>query len=85
MEILWRITKLAAKDRLNMIGSWVALLLATGFFLTLPYLIGDAVDRALPADGSPPATSNELLTIGAWIVGVITLRGFFNFWNLYLA
>jgi ATP-binding cassette subfamily B protein len=85
MRILWRITKLAAQDRLNMIGSWVALLLATGFFLTLPALIGNAVDGALPADGSPAATSSELLMVGLLIVGVITLRGFFNFWNLYLA
>ncbi|MEE8518232.1 MAG: ABC transporter ATP-binding protein [Dehalococcoidia bacterium] len=85
MHILWRITKLAAADRRNMIGSWAALLLATGFFLTIPWLIGESIDRAVPTDGSSPATSDELLIFGGLIVAVIVVRGFFNFWNLYLA
>ncbi len=68
-----------------MIGSWAALLLATGFFLTIPWLIGESIDRAVPTDGSSPATSDELLIFGGLIVAVIVVRGFFNFWNLYLA
>jgi len=85
MNILWRITKLAAKDRRNMIGSWSALFMATAFFLTIPRLIGESIDRSLPDDGTPAATSNELLALGALIIVVFVLRGFFNFWNLYLA
>ena len=32
-----------------------------------------------------PATGSELLVVGGLIVGVIGIRGFFNFWNLYLS
>jgi len=84
MYNLWRISKLAAQDKWRWIGAWVALLLSTAFFLTVPSLIGKAIDTALPGEGSV-GTRNDLLLIGLLIIGVIFLRGLFNFANLYLA
>jgi len=85
MNNLWRISKLAAQDKWRWIGAWVALLLSTAFFLTVPSLIGKAIDTALPIDGGSVGTRNDLLAIGLLIIGVIFLRGLFNFANLYLA
>ena len=85
MNNLWRITKLAAQDKWRWIGAWTSLLLSTAFFLTVPGLIGRAIDGAFPAEGKIPATRDELILIGLTIVGVIFLRGIFNFGNLYLS
>ena len=68
-----------------MTGAWVSLLLSTGFFLLVPRLIGESIDQAFPTDGSAPATNGELLTLGGLLIGVISVRGFFNYWNLYLS
>ncbi|MDA1035666.1 MAG: ABC transporter ATP-binding protein [Chloroflexi bacterium] len=81
MNNLWRISKLAAQDKWRWIGAWVSLLLSTAFFLTVPKLIGNAIDTAVRPGGS----RDELITIGLLIIGVIFLRGLFNFGNLYLA
>ena len=85
MNNLWRITKLAAQDKWRWIGAWTSLLLSTAFFLTVPGLIGRAIDGAFPEEGTAPATTNELIIIGLSIVAVICLRGLFNFGNLYLS
>jgi len=85
MNNLWRITKLAAQDKWRWIGAWTALLLSTAFFLAVPRLIGLAIDGAFPEEGKAVATSQELITFGVLIVAVITLRGLFNFSNLYLS
>jgi ATP-binding cassette subfamily B protein len=85
MNNLWRITKLAAQDKWRWIGAWTALLLSTAFFLAVPRLIGLAIDGAFPEEGKAVATSRELITFGVLIVAVITLRGLFNFGNLYLS
>ena len=81
MHILWRITKLAAKDRWRMLAAWVSLLFSTGFFLTVPKLIGWAIDDV----GAPGTTVSRMVTLGAIIVGVVALRGGFNYVNLYMA
>jgi len=85
MNNLWRITKLAAQDKWRWIGAWAALLISTAFFLAVPRLIGLAIDGAFPEEGKAVATSQELITFGVLIVAVITLRGLFNFSNLYLS
>jgi ATP-binding cassette subfamily B protein len=86
MQTLWRITKLAALDKWRMFGAWASLLLSTAFFLTIPKLIGRAIDEAFPAeDGVPPATNDELLVLAGLVVGFMLARGIFNFGNLYLA
>ena len=85
MDIIWRITKLAAQDRWRMIGAWSSLLFSTLFFLSVPKLIGRTIDEAVPTDGSLPATGAEFAVLAGILVAAIALRGFFNFWNIYLA
>jgi ATP-binding cassette subfamily B protein len=85
MHTLWRISKLAAQEKWRMLGAWGALLGSTAFFLSVPKIIGQSIDAALGKDGSPVATTNELMVLGLVLVGVFVARGFFNFFNLYLA
>ncbi|MCI0779376.1 MAG: ABC transporter ATP-binding protein, partial [Chloroflexi bacterium] len=81
MRILWRITKLAAQDRWRMLAAWSSLLLSTGFFLTVPRLIGWAIDDV----GDPDTEVSRMVTLGGLIIGVVFLRGIFNYVNLYMA
>ncbi len=68
-----------------MIGAWSSLLFSTLFFLSVPKLIGRTIDEAVPTDGSAPATGAEFAVLAGILIGAIALRGFFNFWNIYLA
>lgn len=68
-----------------MIGAWSSLLFSTLFFLSVPKLIGRTIDEAVPTDGSLPATGAEFAVLAGILVAAIALRGFFNFWNIYLA
>ena len=68
-----------------MIGAWSSLLFSTLFFLSVPKLIGRTIDEAVPTDGSAPATGAEFTVLAGILVAAIALRGFFNFWNIYLA
>ena len=68
-----------------MIGAWSSLLFSTLFFLSVPKLIGRTIDEAVPTDGSAPATGAEFAVLAGILVAAIALRGFFNFWNIYLA
>ena len=64
-----------------MLAAWSSLLLSTGFFLTVPRLIGSAIDDV----GDPDTTMSRMVTLGALIIGVVFLRGIFNYVNLYMA
>ena len=64
-----------------MSAAWVSLLLSTVFFLAVPRLIGWSIDLAV----IPSTTSGRMYTIGALVIGVIALRGLFNYVNLYMA
>ena len=64
-----------------MLAAWTSLLLSTGFFLAVPRLIGSAIDDI----GAPDATVSGMISIGALIIGVVFLRGIFNYVNLYMA
>ena len=64
-----------------MSAAWVSLLLSTVFFLAVPRLIGWSIDLAV----MPSTTSGRMYTIGALVIGVIALRGLFNYVNLYMA
>ncbi len=64
-----------------MLAAWVSLLLSTGFFLTVPRLIGSAIDDV----GDPDTDVSRMVTLGAFIIGVVFLRGVFNYVNLYMA
>lgn len=88
MHTLWRISKLAAQDKWRMLGAWGALLLSTSFFLTVPKVIGQSIDKALEAleeDRAGPADTDGLIFLGLLLVAVFVARGVFNFFNLYLA
>ncbi len=64
-----------------MSAAWLSLLFSTGFFLTVPKLIGWAIDDV----GNPDTTTSRMVTLGALIIGVVALRGAFNYVNLYMA
>ena len=81
MNILWRITKLAALERSRRAGAWVSLIIATILFLSIPRLIGVSIDHAISGDNS----QRLLIYLGFVIIGVVALRGVFNYANLYLA
>ena len=81
MNILWRITKIAALERSRMAGAWVSLIIATILFLSIPRLIGVSIDHAISGDNS----QRLLIYLGFVIIGVVALRGVFNYANLYLA
>jgi ATP-binding cassette subfamily B multidrug efflux pump len=84
MDIIWRITKLAARDKWRMLGAWSALIMSTLFFLTVPQIIGETIDKAVPDEG-PVASGSEFVTLAGILIAVILARGFFNYWNIYLA
>ncbi len=85
MNVLWRITKLAFLERWRMVVAWLSLILATLLFLAVPRLIGYSIDSALGAGGGSRAGTGELVLLGALVIGVIAVRGVFNYSNLYLA
>ena len=81
MQVLWRITKLAASNPWRMAAAWLSLLLSTAFFLAVPMLIGRSVDEVR----NPSTDTDRLLVMGGLIIAVVALRGGFNYANLYLA
>ncbi len=85
MNVLWRITKLAFLERWRMTAAWLSLIIATLLFLAVPRLIGTSIDTAIGAGAQGGATTADLARIGLLVIGVIALRGVFNYANLYLA
>ena len=81
---LWRITKLAALEKGRLIIAWVSLITASVLFLSVPRLVGNAIDAALGAGGSG-ADTDELVRIGLLVIAVIAARSVFNYGNLYMA
>ena len=64
-----------------MSAAWISLVLSTVFYLAVPRLIGWSIDLAI-VEGT---TSGRMFTIGGLVIGVIALRGLFNYVNLYMA
>ena len=64
-----------------MSAAWLSLLFSTGFFLTVPKLIGWAIDDV----GDPETRMPRMFALGALIIGVVVMRGAFNYVNLYMA
>ncbi len=85
MNVLWRITKLASLERWRMTAAWLSLIIATLLFLAVPRLIGRSIDTALSAGAQSDATTGDLVVLGLIVIGVIAMRGVFNYSNLYLA
>ena len=85
MRVLWRITKLASLERWRMLVAWLSLIIATLLFLAVPRLIGTSIDAALGEGARERATTGDLVLLGLLVIGVIAVRGIFNYANLYLA
>ena len=85
MKILWRITKIAALERSRMAGAWASLIVATILFLSIPRLIGFSIDYAISEGANEQQSTRVLVYLGAIVIGVVALRGIFNYANLYLA
>ena len=85
MKILWRITKIAALERSRMAGAWASLIVATILFLSIPRLIGFSIDYAISEGADEQQSTRVLVYLGAIVIGVVALRGIFNYANLYLA
>ncbi|MBN86746.1 MAG: ABC transporter [Dehalococcoidia bacterium] len=85
MKILWRITKIAALERSRMAGAWASLIVATILFLSIPRLIGFSIDYAISGGADEQQSTRVLVYLGAIVIGVVALRGIFNYANLYLA
>ncbi len=81
---LWRITKLAALEKGRLIIAWVSLITASVLFLSVPRLVGNAIDAALGTGGSG-ADTDELVRLGLLVIAVIAARSVFNYGNLYMA
>jgi ATP-binding cassette subfamily B protein len=88
MEVLIRITKMAARYRLRLPLAYLAAAAAVGFSLLVPLSFGTAIDRMVSfEDGNiiplNPATST-LLMFAVIILGASVTRGFFDFARTYL-
>ena len=81
---LWRITKLAALEKGRLIIAWASLIIASVLFLSVPRLVGNAIDAAL-GTGDSGADTGELVRLGVLVIAVIVARGIFNYGNLYMA
>ena len=85
-RILWRITKLAALERGRLLVAWGSLIIASVLFLSVPQLVGNAIDAALgTGTATGEADSGELVRLGLLVIAVIAARGAFNYGNLYMA
>ena len=63
-----------------MFAAWAALILSTVAQITIPRLLGTAID-----DAGNGVDTRRLLTLGGFILGFMALRGAFQYANTYLA
>ena len=87
LAVLWRIFKLAARQRLRLVLGAVATVIAATFQLMIPQYLGDAVDGAvgLLESGlvSDEAALDYLYGTALILLGVSTLRGLFTLTHNY--
>jgi ATP-binding cassette subfamily B protein len=85
--ILWRIIRLAARFPFSLTIAAVAALGAAIFQLTIPRLLGDAVDSALGLLGqqavAPDVARNALYSAAGLVLGAAILRGLFTLVHNY--
>lgn len=86
-QILWRITRLCLRHRGQVAIAVGATLIAALFQLTIPQLLGDAVDSAvnlLSTEDGPAATARTaLFQTAALLLGASVLRGLFTLIHNY--
>ncbi len=80
MRILIRIAGFAVRYKGQMFAAWAALILSTGFYVTIPRLLGIAID-----DAFSDTDTGRLLAIAGLIVAATAARGAFQYANMYLA
>ena len=87
LAVLWRIFKLAARQRFRLVLGAVATVIAATFQLMIPQYLGDAVDGAvgLLESGavSDEAALDYLYGTALMLLGVSTLRGLFTLTHNY--
>ncbi len=86
-RILWRIVRIAMRNRAHVAIAVVATLAAAAFQLLIPQLLGDAVDSALgllgAASASPGAAREALISTALLLLGASVLRGLFTLVHNY--
>ena len=87
LAVLWRIFKLAARQRLRLALGAVAIVIAATFQLMIPQYLGDAVDGAVglleSGSVSDEAALDYLYGTALMLLGVSTLRGLFTLTHNY--
>jgi ABC-type multidrug transport system fused ATPase/permease subunit len=80
LRILIRIAGFAVRYKGQMFAAWATLILSTGFYVTIPRLLGTAID-----DAFSNTDTGRLLVIAGLIVGATAARGTLQYANMYLA
>jgi hypothetical protein len=86
-QILWRIVRIAMRNRVRLAIAVAATLGGAAFQLLIPQLLGDAVDSALglldAASASPEAAREALFLAAILLLGASVLRGLFTLVHNY--
>ena len=87
VRILWRIVRIALRNRVHVVLAVGATLIAAAFQLMIPRLLGESVDGALGllADGAatPGAAKEALYLAAAFLLGASVMRGVFTLVHNY--
>ena len=80
MNILLRVTKTAFKYKVQVFAAWLTLILSTLAQITIPWLLGLAIDQAIGG-----IKFSGLLLLGSMVLLFMGIRGFMQYVNMYLA
>ena len=84
MRIILRIIGLALRHKWLLFGAYLSTAIATGAYLVLPRLFGEAVDRLALAFEEGAYSESAVFTLALLIVGTSAVRGIFAFGQMYL-
>ena len=82
MQILLRLTRLAFRYRYRIILAYITLAGGVAAMMSIPWLIGTAVDELTSAS---EADKTKIFWLAAGILGASILRGFFDFGRVYFS
>tara|TARA_Y100000590_G_scaffold453433_1_gene598470 strand:- start:527 stop:2290 length:1764 start_codon:yes stop_codon:yes gene_type:complete len=80
LNILLRVTKTAFKYKVQVFAAWLTLILSTLAQITIPWLLGLAIDQAIGG-----IKFSGLLLLGSMVLLFMGIRGFMQYVNMYLA
>jgi len=93
MNILMRITRMAAHYRKRLILAYLSFFAAIGFSLLVPWLFGKSIDQLVVIEGvleeggrlipNPDLTWQTLFVMASLLLGASLFRGFFDFARTY--